>query len=251
MANIQHKNQMVQYIEQRRPAVYRAANKNERLMEKIYEATRLALYENPALATCDPGSLLRAMLEAARLGFIPGSLGHCYFVPRGKRVTLDIGYRGLIWLADKSEIFPIDAAAVKANDAFEVTMGTTKSIVHKPVLDGGETVAFYAVATLRRDGEFMDKAFTVMSADDVRQIRDRYSKNSAAWKHSFDEMGKKTAIKRLIKGLAISTRLQEAIAVDGRELLTDADVATVETGEVQDAETPAPLAELLEAHDDQ
>jgi recombination protein RecT len=214
------------YLEQHTRSI-NDATKNPTMTDKLVQAAKLALFENPSLARCEPSTVLRALVEAGRLGLVPDALGHCYLVPRGKRASLDIGYRGYIWLAHQSDIWPIEAGVVRDGDEFEVVKGTSKALVHRPSLSGGEPIAFYAIATVRKGG-LSDKVFEVLTADEVAHIRDTYSKSSKAWNESFSEMGKKTAIRRLVKNLPMSTRLQDAFTVDGVEQRTDDEVMAVE-----------------------
>ena len=244
MSNSRTVKWMAGYVEQRRSSI-QEATKNQVMTDKLIQAARLAFFENSALRSCEPSTVLKALVEAGRLGLVPNSLGHCYLVPHGKRATLMIGARGYIWLAHQSDIWPIEAGVVCEGDEFEVVKGTEKRLIHRPAFTGGEPVAFYAVATLRR-GDQADKAFEVMTLDEVTHIRDRYSKGSKAWAESFTEMAKKTVIRRLIKNLPMGSRLQDAFEVDG--------VAhEPEAIQAQEVEQPKALAadvyaELAEQH---
>ena len=221
MAKLQKRT--VDYIEQHHHRI-QEATRDRVLADKIVEAARIALYENPKLGACEPSTLLRAMVEAGRYGVIPGSLGHAYLIPRGKRACLEIGYRGWIYLASKSDIWPIEANAVCDGDRFECIQGTEKRLIHEPQLpQSGELVAVYAVAPIRKNKD-TEKVFAVMSRGEVEEIRDRFSKTNQAWKDNFVEMAKKTVIRRLIKQLPVGSRLQEALAADGMEQPTDAEL---------------------------
>ena len=229
------------YIQQHQRAI-NDATKSAAMTDKLVQAAKLALYENPRLAQCEPSTILRALVEAGRLGLVPNSMGHCYLVPRGKRASLEIGFRGYIWLAHQSNIWPIEAGCVREDDRFEVMQGTSKALVHRPSLSGGDPIAFYAIATVRK-GDLSDKVFVVMTAQEVGAIRDRFSKTNQAWADNFEEMGKKTAIRRLIKNLPVSSRLQDALVVDGVEQQTDEEVEAAIDVEPE----PTPLEELKEA----
>ena len=54
----------------------------------VGDFVRLALTEvarTPRLAECDPQSVFMSLMEAARLGAVPGSLGHGWLIPRKGR----------------------------------------------------------------------------------------------------------------------------------------------------------------------
>ncbi len=220
-----------------------AATKNPDTTDKLMQAARLAMYENPALSRCEPSTILRALVEAGRLGLIPGSLGHCYLIPRGRRASLEMGYRGYIWLAHQSNIWPIEAEVVREGDRFEVMQGTSKALVHQPSFDGGDPTAFYAIATIRK-GQFSDKVFVVMTAGEVAEIRDRFAKSNQSWSENFVEMGKKTAIRRLVKNLPVSSRLQTALTIDGVEQKTDEEVKASELIEMEPEPINQPEEEI-------
>jgi len=170
--------------------------------------TRIALTElrkNPELQFCDPLSFLGAIIQCSQLGLEPGSaLGHAYLIPFNdrksgrKQVQLIIGYRGLIDLARRSgQIRSISARPVYENDQFEVSYGLRENIIHVPANgERGELTHVYAVAHLKDGGV----QFELMSRHEIEKI----SKNSPIWKSHFDEMAKKTVIRRLFKYLPVS-----------------------------------------------
>lgn len=192
----------------------------DRLMKTALGAIR----NTPILQECTVTSLFGALVQSAALGLEPNTvLGHAYLVPfwngREKRrdVQLIVGYRGLIDLARRSgQIVSIAAHAVRENDEFDVVLGTDGRITHRPNLVGerGEIVAFYAVAHMRDGGI----AFEVMSRRDVDRVaKGTQSKGeSGPWKDHYDEMGRKTVIRRLAKYLPLSIELAAAVDLDER-----------------------------------
>ncbi|PMU49001.1 recombinase RecT, partial [Pseudomonas sp. GP01-A3] len=82
-------------------------------------------------------SLMSAVLQSVKLGLEPGLFGQAYLIPYGKEVQFQIGYKGLIELAQRSgRISKIQAREVYEHDEFEVSYGIDDNIVHKPKLDG-------------------------------------------------------------------------------------------------------------------
>lgn len=170
--------------------------------------TRIALTElrkNPDLQFCCPVSFLGAIIQAAQLGLEPGdALGHCHLVPfnnykTGKKlVSLIIGYRGFIDLARRSgQIRSISARAVYENDTFEVSYGLRENITHIPANgERGELTHVYAVAQLKDGGV----QFELMSKHEV----DKVKKNTNFWINHYNEMARKTVIRRLFKYLPVS-----------------------------------------------
>lgn len=193
---------------------------------------RIALTEvrkNPKLAQCDQTSFLGAIMQLASLGLEPGgALGHAYLLPFDKRqkvggqwktvgtdVQLIIGYRGMIDLARRSgQIVSLEARTVHARDHFEVELGLDSRIVHKPdwtAQERGPLTFVYAVAKLRDGGV----QFEVMSRAEIEGIRAQSkAKDNGPWVTHFDEMAKKTVIRRLFKYLPVSIEIQRAVGLD-------------------------------------
>ena len=199
---------------------------------------RIALTEvrkNPKLMQCDQTSFLGALMQCAALGLEPGgALGHCYLIPFENRrqnrtdVQFIVGYRGMIDLARRSgQIVSLEARAVYAKDKFEVELGLDSRIVHKPDWDSedrGEITFVYAVAKLR-DGGIQ---FDVMSRREIERVRSsssgyrmaesiakKYNKApDSPWHSHFEEMAKKTVVRRLFKYLPVSIEIQRAVGLD-------------------------------------
>lgn len=172
------------------------------------------LRQNPKLQQCDPTTFIAAIMQAAQLGLEPGVLGQCYLIPYGNECQFMPGYRGLIDLARRSgNIVSIVARVVYENDLFNYEYGLQEKLEHKPALDNkGKIIAFYAVAILKDGGH----QFEIMSKNEVDKIRDTYSKakNKGPWVDNYEEMAKKTLIRRLFKWLPSSPEMQKAAMLD-------------------------------------
>jgi len=171
----------------------------------------------PKLMQCNPISLFGAVVQASQLGLEPGNaLGQAYLIPYGKEVQLIIGYKGMIDLARRSgQIISIEARAVYKNDEFQYSFGLNPDLQHTPydgdIKDRGEVTHFYSVARLKDGGVQWD----VMKKSEVDQIRAQSrAGNNGPWKTHYDEMGKKTVIRRLFKFLPVSVEMQTAVGLD-------------------------------------
>lgn len=174
--------------------------------ERFTRIVLSALSVNPKLAQCTPASFLGAMMVSAQLGLeVNTPLGQAYVLPYNNKGTQEaqfqLGYKGLIDLAYRSgEVEVIQAHVVYEKDEFECEYGLEPKLTHKPAdKDRGEPIKVYAVFKTKSGGY----GFEVMSMDDVRRHAAKYSKayNSAfsPWKTSFEEMAKKTVLKRVLK----------------------------------------------------
>ncbi len=186
--------------------------------------TRIALSavsNNPKLGECSPKSFLASMMNAAQLGLEPNTpLGQAYLIPFKNKGVLEcqfqIGYKGLIDLAYRSgDVKTIMAQTVYENDEFDFSFGLEPTLKHIPAkANRGNPVWFYAVFKLVNGGE----GFEVMSVEDVRQHAQKYSQayNSSysPWKSNFEEMAKKTVIKKVLKYAPLKTDFQRAVAED-------------------------------------
>ena len=218
---------------------------------------RIALTEvrkTPALGRCDQASFLGAIMQCAQLGLEPGgALGHAYLLPfenRRKGITevqFIVGYRGMLDLARRSgQILSIEARAVYAADKFHVALGLNPDLTHEPdweASDRGPLRFVYAVAKLKDGGT----QFEVMSRAEIERVRSQSKAGqSGPWVSHFDEMAKKTVIRRLFKYLPVSIELATAVAFDEqaesaqRQDNAFADSLTIdtETGEINPSNNP-------------
>jgi recombination protein RecT len=172
----------------------------------------MAVFRNPELAACDPGSLVASTLEAAQFGLEFGSKQHSYLVPFKGQCTFMPSYRGLIHAAKRSgETKDIRAEAVYEKDAFEYELGIDKTIRHKPAIgDRGALAAVYAVV------KFADGSvdFEVMSKSQVDHIKGKSNSPKGPWTTDYDEMAKKTVIKRICKRLDMGDVVSNIISYD-------------------------------------
>ena len=112
------------------------------------------------------------------------------------------------------ELSTITAQAVYQADKFEVSFGTDPKITHVPSEDEkpGPLRAVYAIARLK-DGSIQSD---VMFRRDIDKIRKRSrSSDAGPWVTDFEEMAKKTVVRRLAKYLPASTeKMQRLVELD-------------------------------------
>lgn len=183
-----------------------------------------AISTTPKLAECTPASFLGAMMQAAQLGLEANTpLGQAYLIPRwnskkkANEVNFQIGYKGMIDLAYRSgQVSTIGAYTVYEHDEFSYSLGLNPDIKHVPAMENrGDPIAFYAVVKMK-DGGF---AFDVMSIQDVREHAQKFSesvKNGtfSPWTTNFEEMAKKTVLKRALKYCPMKSDFVRAVTMD-------------------------------------
>ena len=203
-----------------------------------------ALSTNPKLQQTTPQSFLGAMMTAAQLGVEPNTpLGQAYLIPfwNGKKSKLEcqfqLGYKGLIDLAYRSgEVSVIQAHVVYANDEFRYSFGLEPELKHVPAMtDRGDPTHVYAVFRTK-DGGY---GFEVMSMDDVRKHAKRFSQayENGPWQTNFEEMAKKTVLKKVLKYAPLKSDFVRAVSQDETvKTEISEDMFSVPTETVYDAE---------------
>lgn len=212
--------------------------------ERFTRIVLSAISVNPKLAHCTPASFLGAMMTSAQLGLeVNTPLGQAYVLPYNNKgvaeAQFQLGYKGLIDLAYRSgEVEVIQAHVVYENDDFECEYGLNPKLTHKPAdSNRGEPIKVYAVFKTKSGGF----GFEVMSMEDVRKHAAKYSKaygsNYSPWKTNFEEMAKKTVLKRVLKYAPLKSDFVRA-AVQDEVIKKDlsADMYEVPAENIMDAE---------------
>lgn len=211
--------------------------------ERFTRITLSALSTNPQLGSCTPKSFLGAMMTAAQLGLEPNTpLGQAYLIPYKNHGVLEcqfqLGYKGLIDLAYRSgEVTIIQAHTVYSNDEFTYELGMEPKLNHIPAKSNrGDPIYFYAMFKTKSGGY----GFEVMSMEDVRAHAKRYSKaySNGPWQTNFEEMAKKTVLKRVLKYAPLKSDFVRGLAQDGvikNEI--DKDMYAVPAVDLEDYET--------------
>ncbi len=193
------------------------SDQDQATVRRIVAFMANAAMKTPALYSCDKQSIMKVMLDCCTLGIEPNGRD-AHVIPYNNRdgasAQLIIDYKGMITLATKSErIASIRAEVVCANDDFDWCNGhITHHINWKS--PRGDMVAVYAIA-LFKDGHEETAVLQKHEVDAVRK-RSRAS-NSGPWVTDYNEMAKKTAVRRLSKYLPLSPAATAAIAYDDQQ----------------------------------
>ena len=188
--------------------------------ERFARIAMTAVTQNQDLGKCTPGSFLGALLTAAQLGLEPNTpLGHAYLIPFRNKGVLEaqfqLGYRGMIELASRSEDIIVEAHVVYENDTFEYELGLEPKLRHIPAMKNRGGIAWvYAIYRLKSGG----KVFEVMSFEDIENHKKKYSKAASKgfspWQTSWEEMAKKTVIKKVLKYAPLRAEFARAVSDD-------------------------------------
>lgn len=213
-------------IESRKDQFAQAAGNNMDVNKFLRIAT-FSIRTNPTLMKCSAPSLMSALMQSAQLGLEPGVLGHCYLVPFWSKklssfeATFIISYKGMIELARRSgNIQSIAARVVYENDEFQFEYGLEEKLIHKPCVNGerGQMKLVYMIAHFTGGGhyiEVMSKAEidTVMMSS--KSFDTKTKQPTGPWKDHYEEMAKKTVIRRAWKYLPISVDDARVVEQEG------------------------------------
>ena len=160
-------------------------------------------------------SLMNAIKNVALIGItLNPALKLAYLVPRDGMACLDISYMGLIKIAtDSGSVTKVNCQLVYEKDFFEIEHGTHERFIHKPVTFGerGEVIGVYTIATLH-DGSMLPETMTLEEIHEIRERSKAYKSGSRCpWKTDFNEMARKTCVKRASKYWPKTERLAEAV----------------------------------------
>jgi recombination protein RecT len=202
--------------------------------DRMLKVALTAINKTPKLLECTRESLMLSIMQAAELGLeCGGALGEGYLVPYGNQCQFIPGYRGLISLARRSgQIISIEAHVVFQKDEFDCGFGLDPFLKHTPAweeADPGPLRFVYAVAKLKDGGV----QFEVMSRAQIEGIRAKSKAGrSGPWVDHFDEMARKTVVRRLFKYLPVSVELASALEIQASAEAGDFTGLTIDADQV-------------------
>lgn len=214
----------------------------DRLQGSFVRLSLNVLRWQPELRDCDRFSFIGALMSCAAMGLEPPDPArpdsYVYFKPRNvnvarrgeqaqwvKKVEVDVDYRGLIHIAQRTgAAASITAEVVHANDHFDYWReGGKQRLTHRPaglLEEPGEVVGAYAVAEMLNGSEIIE----VLRLSDLERARKssesyrawvRDNNKSSPWVSDFEAMARKTAVRRVFKWLPKSPEATVAFAADG------------------------------------
>lgn len=185
---------------------------------------------NALLAKAEPMSIYNCAMMAAALNLsINPNLGHAYIVPYGNQAQFQIGWKGLVQLAQRSGQY-------KAINVVEVYENQFKSfntlteeldadfnvegegnvvgyVAYFGLLNGFEKTSYWSIAKVMKHGAKYSKT---------------YNNPRGVWKSDFDAMAKKTVLKNtLSKWGVLSVEMNMAVQAD-QGVVKDAETMDVE-----------------------
>lgn len=169
--------------------------------ERFVQNCLTVMNEKPELAKINKAEVIQGLCKAAFLG-LDFMNKECYLIPYGNSVQFQTDYKGDCKFVKRYAIRPIldiFAKVVREGDFFEEGISDNHPVINfKPVPFSNKDIVGAFAIVLYKDGGI---EYESMSTVDINSVRNNYSKasNSKAWKYSFDEMAKKTVLRRLCK----------------------------------------------------
>ena len=201
--------------------------------DRLLSLALLSIRKTPALQECPVSTLLGCVVEASRLGLeLGGARGQAYLIPfkeKGQPMAqMVIGYRGFVELMRRSgDVSSIRAVVVHQRDHFSLREGLEQVIDHVPCLEGdpGPLRFVYAVAKFSKSGDYQ-AVFLTKAEVDATKARSR-SGQFGPWVTDYEEMAKKTAVRRLAKLMPLTVEAADAIEKDDEASYVDSTAVEV------------------------
>lgn len=161
-------------------------------------------------AMANPTSAQNAIINVAAIGITLNPAAKlAYLVPRDGGVHLDISYMGLLHLAQVSGAIQWgQCKLVHANDTYE-SNGLDKAPAHKYNAFGerGPVVGGYCTVKTQQGDYLTDE----MSLAEIKQVENTSKAKNGPWKNWWEEMARKTIVKRAAKYWPRVERVDSAI----------------------------------------
>ena len=162
------------------------------------------------IVTSNPISAQNAIINVAAIGITLNPASKlAYLVPRDGGVCLDISYMGLLHIAQQSgSILWGQCKLVYKNDSYE-SNGLDKSPTHKYQAFGERGAIVGGYCTVKTpDGDYLTEE---MSLAEINKVAATSKAKSGPWKTFWEEMARKTIVKRASKYWPKVDRLDRAI----------------------------------------
>ena len=228
--------------------------------DKFIRVAQTQIRTNASLQKCSPVSIYSSLLKCAADGLYIDGI-HASLVPFGENCQYMVMLQGILKkIRQSGEVVSIEPDCVFEKDDFEYYKNEKGTVfLHRPNFkeDRGKFILTYSKAVLK-DGSVM---ITVMSKNEIDKVRDSSrSKNSGPWVQWYEEMAKKTVVRRQSKFLPNSTDLESMFKSDD-EIFTPSQAPAQQTPIVQETDvTPEPeqiaapkkskVEKLIETQDD-
>ncbi len=205
-------------------------NQMAMVLPKYLTADRMAriactsILKTPKLTSCTPESLLNCLMLCSQAGLEPDGR-NAHLIPYGDVCQVIFDWKGLVLLAKRNKVANIAAEIVCEKDVFEWTR-TGDGLQFKHQIDYKQPRGqMYAAYCIWKDGKQFDGE--VMQKSEIDGIRQRSrASSSGPWVTDYNEMAKKTVVRRASKKWPLDPEVAAAINGDSDTIDVDAVVRT-------------------------
>ncbi|WP_333617294.1 RecT family recombinase [Mixta calida] len=206
---------IVQFVKQQEPLFLGALTDQAVTWAKESQFAIQLFQKNDYLAKTaigNPTSAQNAIINVAAIGITLNPASKlAYLVPRDGMVCLDISYMGLLHLAQAAGcILWGQCKLVYANDTYE-SNGLDKAPTHKYNAFGDRGAVVGGYCTVKTPGG--DYLTEEMSLEEIKATEATSKAKNGPWKNFWEEMARKTIVKRASKYWPRAERLDNAIHV--------------------------------------
>ena len=193
--------------------------------ERFVRVIMTTIQTKPELLEADRRTLYAAIIRAAQIGLLPDGnesaivtfKGQCQLMP------MIAGIQKLI--RNSGELASLDALCVYSKDKFTYRPGIELVPIHEPDWfgDRGEMIGCYAVAKMKDGAAYCE----IMNLEQIQRIRAvSRSSGSGPWVTWFEQMARKSVIRRLSRRLPMSTDIESLIREDDSLFMPDSNKVT-------------------------
>ncbi len=194
-----------------------------------------AVQNNPDILKCDRNSIFTACQKAAQDGLLldgrEAALAkfktkiNGQYVQAAQYMPMVAGL--LKKLRNSGQLLTITAQAVHANDAFKYNPAVDEVPNHNPDWFGerGKFIGVYAVAKLKGGGTVVE----LMNMEQINKVKSASkSSGTGPWSGWFEEMAKKSVLRRIAKYLPSSADIDQIMDHDNETYTVSDDTETAE-----------------------
>lgn len=187
-------------------------------------------------ATKNQASLQNAIINVASIGIsLNPANKHAYLVPRDGKVCLDISYMGLLHLAMSTGSILWGQCKLVHESDYYTNKGLDVQPEHNysPFGDRGKVIGAYCTVKTSSGDYLTDE----MSLDEITKVQNSSKAKNGPWRTHWNEMARKTVVKRASKYWPTVDRLDNAIHhlnTDSGEGLSEKDVTPAIENPIQE-----------------
>jgi recombinational DNA repair protein RecT len=181
-------------------------------------------------------------VDAAKDGLMPDGKEGALVPFKGKVVYQPMVGGILKKIRNSGELSSINPQIIRSNDTFDYYIDEKgPHLMHRPNFQNpGEMTGTYTLAVMKDGGIYLE----VMTKEQVDKIRARSpSGTSGPWVSDYEEMAKKTGLKRLSKRLPMSTDIESFFGQDDEvDAITEQTQAVHQVASTAETATPVQAA---------